>query len=470
MARLDQVLTLAQEAKQQDRLAPERYAEFLKQFRASLDEARAATPPSPVASALYARILARLGDPKQAMAILAPALDQDPENASLRVALGHVRFEEKNYPAAYAEAEAVLKREPKNKEALALKYFSKGRIDGTASVRGPLPASGLEEASLHQDPRIAEAGRRALARKSAIGFTDKAMGRLKIKDPGEALRYLALAEAIDPGYADVPMQQGLAYADLKRHAAAVERFTQAEALWRARSTPQTDELAGLARQLHEREAAELIQSSKSAQPEATPQKRNRPSPKNDGVPLWPLFPAYGLGAVAFVVAKSRRTVESEDGFNEDDRPQPGKYQRLVAGSILAGLSGAALYLVGAYVVGTGAPLAAQFMAGPGKQAVQLAQSEVGAVNPSGILRIGNANLKLSQHAVERISQRGLSLAEIESALVEARGFQYFHDGAWKIGYYDPVSRIFVGQQQGRVITVISNVKPQYIENLRGLKP
>lgn len=204
--------------------------------------------------------------------------------------------------------------------------------------------------------------------------------------------------------------------------------------------------------------------------EETSRKKKTPAPRDGGILLWPLLPAFGLGAAAYAVAKSRKTVESADGYNENDRPQAGELQRFVAGSILAGLAGAGLYLGGAFAVGAAAPAAARFMSGPGQQAVYLAQSEVGAINPSSILRIGDTNLKLSHHAVERISQRGLSLSQIESALVEARGFQYFHDGAWKIGYYDPASEIFLGQHQGNVITVISNVKPQYIENLRGLKP
>jgi len=84
------------------------------------------------------------------------------------------------------------------------------------------------------------------------------------------------------------------------------------------------------------------------------------------------------------VAKSRKTVESEDGFNEDDRPQPGELQRFVAGSILAGLAGAGLYLGGAYVVAAGTPIVTRFMAGPGQQAMRLAQSEAGAINPGNV--------------------------------------------------------------------------------------
>lgn len=352
LARLDQVLTLAQEAKQQGRLAPERYEEFLKQFRGSLDTARTVTPPSPAASALYARILARLGEPREAMAALTPALEQDPDNPNLRVALGHVRYEEKDYPAALKEAEAVLKRDPTNKEALALKYFSQGRTSGVSGTAGiapsaALPASGLEESSILHNPRIVEAGRRALARQSAIGLTDKAMGRLKIDDPREALRFLALAEAIDPGFADVPMQQGLAYRDLKQHAPAVERFTQAEALWRAKATPRSIELAVLVGKLRESETAELNQSMKVVESPVS-------QPKNSPSPL-PLLPAGLLAAgalTAFSIYRSKQTAVSEDGLNPEPQvPSDNAHRNWVTSAKVAG---AAFIALAAWEFGPGA--------------------------------------------------------------------------------------------------------------------
>lgn len=114
---MDQVLTVAQEAEDNGRLPPERYEAFLKQFRESLEKARTATPPSPTATALYARILARLDDSYQALDALEPALRRNPTDPELVVALGHVRFQQHDYAAALAAAEAVLEREPKNQAA-----------------------------------------------------------------------------------------------------------------------------------------------------------------------------------------------------------------------------------------------------------------------------------------------------------------------------------------------------------------
>lgn len=47
---------------------------------------------------------------------------------------------------------------------------------------------------------------------------------------------------------------------------------------------------------------------------------------------------------------------------------------------MAGLAGAAVYLGGVYVVGAATPLANRFMAGPGQQAMRLAQSQSGSIN------------------------------------------------------------------------------------------
>lgn len=299
LARLDQALSLALEAKQEGRLTAERYDEFLKRFRVAFDEARAVTPPSPAAAALVARILARLGELGQAEAVLGPALEANPDDSGLLVALGHARFEAGDYPAALAQAETVLKRDPANKQAMALKRFSEGRSKGATTGAASLPAVGLEEASILSDPRIVLAARDALARKSAIGYADEAIRRLKIDDPQAALRYLAMAEAVDPGYADIPMQQGFAHRQLREHAAAMERFARAETLWRALGTPRADEAAAMARKLGAEQAEALAGEAASSE--------DAPNPQEHGMPLWPVgaaLIAVGLG-VAVIIEKRR---------------------------------------------------------------------------------------------------------------------------------------------------------------------
>ena len=96
-----------------------------------------------------------------------------------------------------------------------------------------------------------------------------------------------------------------------------------------------------------------------------------------------------------------------------------------------------------------------------------------AVNSAGeatvSLRAGSASLEVTEHAALRMTQRGVSIDAAEATLAQ-RPFQYFHQNAWKTGYYDPASRIFLGSVNGRVTTVISRATPNYIENLKAAVP
>lgn len=127
LVRLDEDLADIQRAKEQGRIGPEKYQAFLTRFRAEFDAFNLRTPPVPADVKLHARILSRLGENGRAAANLTQVLQRDPENIDLRVALGQVHLDGKNYPAALAEADAILKRDPTNKAALALKYSSAGR-------------------------------------------------------------------------------------------------------------------------------------------------------------------------------------------------------------------------------------------------------------------------------------------------------------------------------------------------------
>ena len=252
LVRLDHDLTSTQQARQKGRIAPERYEEFVAQFRTDLEAARTQASPSPANVALHARMLARLGEFKSAAASLGRALKRDSDNADLRVALSQVRFDEKNYPAALAEADAVLGLDPANKEALALKHFSEGRVamngDEGVNPSSPLPPP---------------ATRRSFARRFHFRAADPAT--LPFKLP------VKISPAIAP-----PALTG--------HGTA---------------------------------------------PAA-------PGP----LPLLPLAGVAALGLAAYEVSRSRAAYVSTDGL-DDEHPKPvGRYQRLVAGTILAGALGA----------------------------------------------------------------------------------------------------------------------------------
>ena len=73
-------------------------------------------------------------------------------------------------------------------------------------------------------------------------------------------------------------------------------------------------------------------------------------------------------------------------------------------------------------------------------------------------------IEVSDHVLQRMAQRGVSIDQLQEAL-QLEPFRYFHDGTWKLGYYDPINRILVAvAEMGNIVTtVITNVKPQYIE-------
>ncbi|WHP16203.1 RHS repeat-associated core domain-containing protein [Cellulomonas sp. ES6] len=85
------------------------------------------------------------------------------------------------------------------------------------------------------------------------------------------------------------------------------------------------------------------------------------------------------------------------------------------------------------------------------------------------LRAGSTSLGVSEHAALRMTQRGISSDAAEATLAH-QPFPYFHKGAWKTGFYDPASRIFLGSVNGEVTTVIRGASPNYIDNLKAATP
>lgn len=369
LVRLESSLIKTQEEKEQGLIDDRRYREFLKKFRADLASEVARMKPTPADVVLHARILSRLGDSGQAVAALRPALDQDPDNATLRLALSQVRYDQKDYPAALAEANAVLERDPANKDALARKHSSEGRIapgitggktGGNASTQMPPPGLGDSWKVPALVSRIQDARR--------IGDIRGAMASAQ-----ELMRADPTSE-----YAQ------RIYRGVAREYARTQRVPE----------PIGDlKLAGDVRE----------------------EGSNTPAHKGGTPPLWPMLPVAGLGAAAYAVGRSRKTVESEDGFNEIDRPQPGELQRFVAGSILAGLAGAVLYLGGAMVIGAATPLATRLMTGPGQQAMRLARSEAGAIGPRSIQAAEGTALErkvAAEEATEIVRQVVIKRGEI----------------------------------------------------------
>ncbi|MBL1180482.1 MAG: hypothetical protein HND27_05185 [Bacteroidetes bacterium] len=80
------------------------------------------------------------------------------------------------------------------------------------------------------------------------------------------------------------------------------------------------------------------------------------------------------------------------------------------------------------------------------------------------IRIGKLVYRFSEHALMRIAIRNIPKKYIKEALTN-KPFDYFHDGTWKKGFYDPKSKTFIGTKNGEIKTVIDNVSPEYIERL-----
>ena len=79
-------------------------------------------------------------------------------------------------------------------------------------------------------------------------------------------------------------------------------------------------------------------------------------------------------------------------------------------------------------------------------------------------------LRFSSHALQRMAERGVSRERVERLVGATRPFRYFHQGQWKLGYFDPASGLFVATAGGVVITVFTDATPKYVERLKRAKP
>ncbi|MBS2965460.1 DUF4258 domain-containing protein [Actinocrinis puniceicyclus] len=74
---------------------------------------------------------------------------------------------------------------------------------------------------------------------------------------------------------------------------------------------------------------------------------------------------------------------------------------------------------------------------------------------------------LTNHAIQRLGQRGVS-EEDARAVLGRDPFSYYHDDQWKLGYWDPKSKVFVAKTiDGNINTVMTDVDQAYINRLQG---
>lgn len=90
--------------------------------------------------------------------------------------------------------------------------------------------------------------------------------------------------------------------------------------------------------------------------------------------------------------------------------------------------------------------------------------------PSAQRQKDAAVLRFAKHALSRMDERGVSELDVRRTIEKGETFRYYHQSAWKTGYYDPDKKLFIATDGGVVITVITNASRRYVEGLKRKKP
>jgi len=109
---------------------------------------------------------------------------------------------------------------------------------------------------------------------------------------------------------------------------------------------------------------------------------------------------------------------------------------------------------------------------------ELSQSNEENGNGIGITVAGAAavvmwrgqSFEFTAHALQQIDARGLNVNQVQSVINNSKSFSYWHEGVLKQGWYSSGQKIFVASANGEITTVMTNVGPQYIGDLRNNEP
>jgi tRNA A-37 threonylcarbamoyl transferase component Bud32 len=134
-----------------------------------------------------------------------------------------------DFPAAASDAAKALKLRPNDLNARSIYEMSRGRSKGEAP-QADAPERSLS--SVLDDPRLQEAGRRAVNRQQALRLLRETRRLMEMNDPRRSLAAARSAQEADPALADGPMQEALALRALKNLPEALEAVTRAVRLWR----------------------------------------------------------------------------------------------------------------------------------------------------------------------------------------------------------------------------------------------
>lgn len=160
---LEEDLTRAQNERKESKLSPARYSEWETDFRSRLSEAMERIPPSPVNQAAHARVVALLGDRKEAHAALDQAIKANPDDPVLLRTKGQLLLEQKDYTRAAEHGKLAWEKSGKtDTDALALYQTAKDRgVPNGAGSPSPRPAQRRPAARRSRRPttRIRPAGK-----------------------------------------------------------------------------------------------------------------------------------------------------------------------------------------------------------------------------------------------------------------------------------------------------------------------
>lgn len=433
---LERTLMQEHEARDKGTLPPEKYQEFIAQFRAELDAVMGRITPTPENKGLHAQILARLGEQErgQAVASLDQALAGDPENPALLVAKGSILHEQKDYPAAAALAQQAWETSGRtDKRAWALLKMSEGR---TAGGRAGEPAPRLQPAadfarlewSIPENNDISP---------RAMGFIQQAIAARRKGDMAATRSNAQAAMNADPTSAAVQKLYGIVQADQSKHADTLAYVGQAVESMHAGRGP---EAIAWAQKAYDRSPGDdtygILQDvrRRSAELDAKHAEEPAKTPKGSS-PVLPLtllaggsLAAYGL----FQVAKSKNARTSDDGLDPAPHVSPEQTRRNYVNSAV--LIGTPVVIFGLVYGGpTAWRAAAPVVTGAWQQlrgsTQHAATSEAGALFPGE----ASAASRAAQRAPSAL--QGAQLREHMRQLQRygADGYRELEDGA--IRYY-----------------------------------
>jgi Flp pilus assembly protein TadD len=419
LVHLEQALTRAQQSRDKGELSPEKYGEFVSTFRAELDAVMARIPRTPENKGLHAQILARLGEQERgpALASLEQALAESPENPALLVSKGSILYEQKNYPAAAESARQAWEASGRtDRRAWTLLKMSEGRTAGQISG-APVPPLKPAADFVRLEWSIPEKNDIS---PRAMPFVQQTISARRKGDMAASLSAAQAAMRADPKSTAVQKLYGLVQADQARQAETTDNIRRAaesmqagrgaEAIdWAQKAYDRSpgDDTFSILQDVRARTSAVAVESHADRPVDAPAHKGN--------VPLWPAGAGFGLGMAGYAVMRSRRTFESDDGFDEEHRPPYGKLQQFVAGATLAGLAGAGIYLAGAYAL----PVVVKSMVG-----ARWVRPESAAVN----VRLQGATLESS--SVTGVTAKGAGEAVTRVVIKKGTVLNRVWDSGW----------------------------------------